>query len=125
MGYEIYTEHPESESRRKQNWNNWLFWSKKHAPWTGVSIPDVAQLLTAIGDDESLTGVYDKLNQGGRLTPKEARQLLGHADAAMTAQIRHIFTAAVDNGYEVQVLFSQSAFDMRASTYLAKHGPSA
>ena len=48
MGYEIFTDRPETESRRTQDFNAWMFWAKKNAPWTGVSIPDVAALLTVV-----------------------------------------------------------------------------
>jgi hypothetical protein len=122
MGYEIFTYHPETESRRIQDFNSWLFWAKENAPWTGVSVPDVAALLKVICAEPSLGAVCDKLDAGGHLSLEEAAQLLHRAADAMSEKVRHVFETAVRNEYGVRVMFTQSVFDASASGFLARNG---
>lgn len=119
MGYEIFTVHPEGESRRAENWNDWLFWSKKNAPWSGVSVPDVAAMLKVVCPEPGMDSVCATLDAGGTLTPEEVSQTLQRAAGAMTDTLRHIFETAAEHRYPVLVKFSQGAFaGVRASAYL-------
>jgi uncharacterized protein YjeT (DUF2065 family) len=45
MGYEIYSDHPQSQQRKHADFDAWSFWAPQNAPWTGVGIPDMARLL--------------------------------------------------------------------------------
>lgn len=123
MGYEIFADHPESVSRRTQDFNSWLFWAEKNAPWSGVSVPDVAALLKVVCPDPDMGAVCAKLDAGGTLTPEEVTQTLQRAAGAMTDTVRRIFETAAANRYPVLVKFSQGAFaGARASAYLENSG---
>lgn len=123
MGYEIFTDHPESAERRAANFNDWMFWSKQNAPWSGVSVPDVAALLKVVCPDPASATVCDKLDAGGTLTPEEVSQTLQRAAGAMSATLKAIFETAAAHRYPVTVKFSQGAFaGVRASAYLENAG---
>jgi len=123
MGYEVFTEHPESESRRAENFNAWMFWSEKNAPWSGVSVPDVAAMIKVVCPEPDMGPVCEKLDNGGTLTPEEVSQTLQRAAGAMTDTLRRIFETAAENRYPVRVKFSEGAFaGVRASAYLENAG---
>jgi len=124
MGYEIYTEHPESKSRRETDFDGWTFWAAEHAPWSGVGVDAVAALLQLACQSASLTNACTVLNDGGVLTFAEARVLLRSAQHVMTPPMVAVFGAAVHGGYGVRVVFSASPFGpaMTAAAYLASSG---
>lgn len=123
MAYSIYTDHPETETRRADDFTSWSFWARDNAPWTGVGVPDVAELLKVICPRPDLAAVCEKLDTGGYLTPDETREVFQRASAAMTDKMRHVFESAVRAGYGVRVDYSKGAFGApSASEYMAKFG---
>lgn len=123
MAYSIYTDHPETASRREDDFNAWSFWAEKNAPWTGVGVPDVAAVLKVVCPRPDMAAVCGKLDFGGHLTPAEAREVLQLAAGAMTDKMRAVFDSAVRAGYGVRVDYSAGAFGApSASEYLAKSG---
>lgn len=126
VAYELYCDHPETQTRQTEDFTSWTFWAKENAPWSGVSVTDVAELLKVICPRPDMEAVCARLDFGGTLTPEETREVLQRASGAMTDTVQHIFTAAVDGGYGVRVEFSRGPFGaLSASEYMAKFGSAA
>lgn len=126
MGYEIYTEHPESFSRRADDFAAWSLWAPQNAPWTGVAISDQAALLQALCGphaelQEELKGMCLALDLGGMISPRDAERILDSAGPKMTDKVREVFQAAKRGHYPVRVVFSKGFGSLTASAYLAKH----
>lgn len=124
MGYEIYTDHPESEKRRAENFTSWMYWAKANAPWTGVGIDEMAEILSAVCADPAQAASCQILDEGGTLDPDATSAVLRAAEGRMSARTRVVFAAARKGGYGVRVVFSQGAFGkaVSASAYLEKFG---
>jgi hypothetical protein len=123
MGYELFTDHPESESRRAENFTSWSFWAPDNAPWTGVSLSEMATVLERVCAAPGLDAACATLDTGGTLPAPAARLVLRLAETRMSPETAKVFRAAVKGGYGVRVVFSKGAFGaLSASAYLAKHG---
>jgi hypothetical protein len=124
MGYEVYTEHPESFDRRAQDFSAWSAWAPLHAPWTGVGISDMAKLLQAVcaAPGASAENACQVLDQGGLLQADEVAEILRLAGPAMNEKVREVFQRARQDRYPVRVVFSKGFGALAASAYLAKHG---
>jgi len=122
VGYEFYTDHPESQTRKAEDFSAWSFWAPDHAPWTGVSLPEVAGILQRVQAAPILAHVAQTLDGGGTLDPVSAAAVLNAAEGRMSPKTREVFLAAVSGGYGVRVVFSKGGFGaVSASAYLAKH----
>lgn len=121
MGYEIYSEHPESRTRKAADFSAWSIWAEENAPWSGVSVSDVAQLLQAVCGAEMLPEACTVLDTGGYIAPDDVKGILSLPSASMPVKVREIFQHAVRNGYGVRVVFSKGFGSIAASAYLAKH----
>lgn len=126
MGYEIYTDHPESQERRDADFTSWSFWARDNAPWTGVSVSEVAAMLKEVCPRPELAAICAALDQGGHLSREQAQTVLRLAAEGMSADVRRVFEAAVAAGYGVRVVYSSGAFGaLSASAYLEKASGSA
>jgi hypothetical protein len=122
MGYEVYVHHPESLKRRAEDFAAWSLWAPQHAPWTGVSISDMASLLQAVcfTEDPSEQAACQVLDAGGILQSAEVRVIFSRAGSAMNDKVREVFHRALEDGYPVRVVFSKGFGSKLASEYLAK-----
>jgi hypothetical protein len=124
MGYEILTDHPESEQRREADFTAWLYWSQQHAPWSGVGIDEMAEIVSAVCADASSADLCEVLDQGGRLDLRSTERVLHLAWHQMSEDIRTVLQSALAGGYGIRVVFSKGAFGkaVSASEYAAKFG---
>jgi hypothetical protein len=127
MAYEIFTDHPETWERRGANFTSWMFWAQHNAPWTGVGIDQMAEIVKLVCASPEATGDCTILDEGGTLEHRAAERVLKLAGDQMPDNIREVFAQAVSNGYGIRVVFSKGAFGsaMSASQYLAKFGSDA
>jgi len=125
MGYEIYSDHPESQTRKAADFSAWTLWAPENAPWTGVSVSDMASMVQAVcaaPGSSSSDAACTVLDQGGLLQPTEVRTVVQRAGHLMPEAVREVFNHAGRSGYPVRVVFSKGFGSMAASAYLAKHG---
>jgi hypothetical protein len=120
MGYEIYSDHPQSQQRKHADFDAWSFWAPQNAPWTGVGIPDMARLLQRVCKTLEGSHACVTLDTGGVLDPLEASQVYSLASGAMTEKLCAVFEHAQEHGYGVRVVFSKGMGAVSASQYLAK-----
>lgn len=120
MAYAVYSEHPESQSRKAaEDFSTWSVWAEHNAPWTGVSTPDMASLLEGVCEKTGGSTACDVLDVGGILQPPDARLVLNWAEGRMGEKTKHVFQHAVQHGYPVRVVFSKGFGAPSASAYLA------
>jgi hypothetical protein len=122
MPYTIYTNHPESQDRKAEDFTSWSFWAAQHAPWAGVSVSEMAKLVGEICDHPDLQAACEKLDQGGVLELWEALAVYQQAASMMGDRTRDVFRTATSSGYGVRVVFSRSFSSPSAAEYLANSG---
>lgn len=125
MGYEIYTEHPESFQRRGEDFGSWTLWAPQHAPWTGVGISDQAKLIQALCRPQAANwdrAICKVLDTGGLLSAPGVEKVWKDAGSVMTEKMREVFAFAREHRYPIRVVFSKGFGSQTASAYLAKHG---
>jgi hypothetical protein len=125
MGYELYAEHPESIERRVQDFASWSLWAPQNAPWSGVSISDMAKLIQELCGPQAASWdrtICQILDTGGVLSLPAVEKVWKDAGSVMTEKIREVFAFARAHRYPVRVVFSKGFGSLTASAYLAKHG---
>lgn len=123
MGYEIFTDHPETWTRRAEDFTSWLYWAEDEAPWTGVGIDKMAKIVQVVCKDPQADLICRILDLGGYLSPEAARTVLKVAERQMSGEVLTVFQRAVQGGYGIRVVFSKPLGDaVSASAYLAKFG---
>lgn len=122
MGYEVYVDHPESFDRRAQDFSAWSSWAPQNAPWTGVGIKEMAQLVQTVCGSTSLSKACQALDQGGLITSQDTAKILALAGDLMNEKVREVFHRAREDRYPVRVVFSKGFGSLAASAYLEKHG---
>ncbi|HEX8321650.1 hypothetical protein [Longimicrobium sp.] len=126
MAYAVHTNHPETWTRREENFTSWRFWAKENAPWTGVGIDEMAEILRAVCTEPvpaDLRALCETLDDGGDLDADAARTILKLSETVMEPETREVFAAGVQSGYGVRVVFSQALGSaVSASAYLEKFG---
>lgn len=121
MAYAIYSEHPESQSRKASgDFSSWSMWAEHNAPWTGVSIPDMASLLEGICNRPEGSAACGVLDIGGMLAPGDVKFVLRFAEGRMGEKTKTVFRHAAQHDYPVRVVFSKGFGAPSASEYLAK-----
>ena len=122
MGYEVYVDHPESATRKAADFSAWSLWAPENAPWTGVSISDMANLLLQVCGSPEGAEPCKVLDQGGRLQASDVRVVyrLASSGTGMPEKVREVFQRAIRDGYPVRVVFSKGFGSIAASAYLAK-----
>ena len=122
MAYAIYSENPESSSRKAEDFTKWSLWSAVNAPWTGVSVADMASLLQGVCKKDDGAAACAVLDQGGMLPLEDVKIVRRHAESRMNEKTKAVFAHAAANGYPVRVVFSKGFGAPSASAYLAKSG---
>jgi hypothetical protein len=121
MAYAIYSEHPESQSRKAaEDFSTWSIWAEHNAPWTGISTPDMASLLEGVCTKDDGATACSVLDVGGLLQPTDVRLVRRYAEGRMSEKTKAVFSHAADNGFPVRVVFSKGFGAPSASEYLAK-----
>jgi hypothetical protein len=119
MAYAVYSEHPESQSRKADDFTSWSMWAEKDAPWTGISTPDMASLLAGVCHKDDGADACSVLDQGGMLSLADVRRVLRYAENRMNEKTRKVFAHAAEHSYPVRVVFSKGFGAPSASVYLA------
>lgn len=119
MAYAIYSEHPESSDRKAADFTSWSIWAEQNAPWTGVSVPDMASLLEGVCNKKDAAAACAVLDQGGVLSPVDVRLVRRYAEGRMSEKTKAVFAHAAENGLPVRVVFSKGFGAPSASAYLA------
>lgn len=123
MAYALYVNHPETFVRQGADFATWRLWAKTNAPWTGVGIDSMAEILTAVCASRQLPEICTILDQGGDLPADAARTVLERAEAVLEPETRAVLHAGVESGYGVRVIFSASLGQaISASAYAEKFG---
>lgn len=120
MAYAIYSEHPDSAGRKKQDFTAWSIWADQNAPWAGVGVPQMASLLEPVCGRPEGASACSVLDQGGILLPEDVRLVNRLAQGRMSEKVRAVFTHAAEHGYPVRVVFSKGFGAISASAHLAK-----
>lgn len=122
MAYSVFVNHPETWTRKAENFTSWNYWAEDNAPWTGVGIDEQARILQAVCA-EAPPEVCETLDSGGDLSPTAVREVLRRAERVMEPETRGVYQRAYDDGLGVRVSFSQALGSaVSASAYLEKFG---
>jgi hypothetical protein len=119
MAYAIYSENPESADRKAADFTKWSLWSAENAPWTGVSVPEMASLLQGVCKKDDGAAACAALDQGGVLPHADVQVVRRHAENRMSTKTKAVFAHAASNGYPIRVVFSKGFGAPSASEYLA------
>jgi hypothetical protein len=118
VGYEIFVEHPETLSRRAQDFASWSLWA-------GVGISDQAKLIQTLCGPQAVEWdrqICQILDTGGLLSVPGVEKVWKGAGSVMTEKVREVFSFAREHRYPVRVVFSKGFGSLSASAYLAKQG---
>ncbi|MGB8380592.1 MAG: hypothetical protein WCG47_04960 [Dermatophilaceae bacterium] len=120
MSYAIYSEHPQSSTRRQDDWTRWSAWADSEAPWTGISVPAMAHILSLLPAERAdITAVLDR---GGLLTSEQTERVnqLVQPDEQVADQIKKVLAHAVGHHFPVRVEVYESFGSGVASEYLIR-----
>jgi hypothetical protein len=119
MAYAIYSDHPESQTRKASDFTSWSMWAAENAPWTGVGVPEMASLLEGVCSHPDATAACAVLDSGGLLSPQDVRLVRRYAENRMDEKTKLVFAHAAQHTYPVRVVFSKGFGAPSASVYLA------
>jgi len=122
MAYGIYSEHPQSAQRKAEDFTSWSLWAAENAPWTGVSVPDMASLLEGVCNKPDGSAACSVLDQGGVLSVADVQLVRRYAESRMSDKTKQVFAHAAQNSYPIRVVFSKGFGAPSASVYLANAG---
>lgn len=108
MAYAIYVNHPDSDQRLAEDFMAWNFWSKEHAPWTGIGVHTVADVLRRLATVSGTKDIRDNLDYGGSLTAHESRRVLTLAADLLNEEERRVFEFAAEAGYPLRVEYTNA-----------------
>jgi hypothetical protein len=108
---------------RAKDWTAWSFWAPEHAPWVGLGVQEMANVLDQLADQHTGITIPAVLNHGGSLTADQtlALHLFLVLNPHVPQRLLDALKFAVDHGHGVRVEISPQA-PMTAVMYLANKG---